>query len=119
VVQALVIWLGERHDGGERLSVAPRWRIEENRWSACRHGVDGAMADLQTGATRATRACLEELLETLETFAARVDALRPFEQARAMVETNGAIAQRRIAAAEGQHGLARWLCGRFLAPLPG
>ncbi len=24
----------------------PTWRIEENRWSACRHGLDGAMADL-------------------------------------------------------------------------
>jgi carboxylate-amine ligase len=119
VVQTLVMWLGERHDDGERLSVAPRWRIEENRWSACRYGVEGAMADLRTGATRTTRAWLGELLDALEPFAARVDALSAFEHAYGMVETNGAITQRRIAAADGQRGLARWLCERFLAPLPG
>ena len=31
----------------------PDWRIEENRWSAARHGVEGEMADLETGERRA------------------------------------------------------------------
>src|SRR5688572_20178703 len=37
---ALVAWLSERHDAGEPLPVATTWRIEENRWSAARHGTD-------------------------------------------------------------------------------
>ena len=119
VVQALVIWLGERHDGGERLDVAPRWKIEENRWSACRYGAEGSMADLETGATRPTRALLEELLEALAPFAERVGARSAVAHAYVMVQTGGAVMQRRVAAAEGQRGLARWLCERFLAPLAG
>jgi carboxylate-amine ligase len=41
VVHALVAWLAERHEAGEALAPAPTWRIGENRWSACRHGLDG------------------------------------------------------------------------------
>jgi glutamate---cysteine ligase / carboxylate-amine ligase len=40
---------------------APGWRIAENRWSAIRHGIEGEMRDLRTGAVRSTRAALEEL----------------------------------------------------------
>ena len=52
--QALVAWLGERHDAGETLAVAPTWRISENRWSAARDGVQGTLADLETGERRPT-----------------------------------------------------------------
>ncbi|HEY8584082.1 MAG TPA: YbdK family carboxylate-amine ligase, partial [Capillimicrobium sp.] len=49
VAQALVLRLAERFDAGEALPVHETWRIEENRWSACRHGVEGALQDLDTG----------------------------------------------------------------------
>ena len=49
LVHALVAWLAERHDAGEPLATADTWRIEENRWSAARWGMDGALADLRTG----------------------------------------------------------------------
>src|SRR5207302_2169626 len=52
VAQTLVAWLGARHDAGEELTVDPAWRIEENRWSACRAGIEGEMADLQSGRRR-------------------------------------------------------------------
>ncbi len=55
VIQALVVWLA----GSEAPAGAvPTWRIEENRWSACRHGVEGSMADLETGAVKSTREAL-------------------------------------------------------------
>jgi len=115
VSQALVAWLGARHDAGERLPVAPRWRIEENRWSACRHGVEGAMADLQTGEPRPTRAHLHELLHTLQPVAQRLGSAPALERGRAMVEVNGAIAQRQAAGAQGARKATRWLTERFLA----
>lgn len=45
LVHCLVAWLAERHDGGERLEVAARWEIEEDRWLAARHGVAGPLAE--------------------------------------------------------------------------
>ena len=45
-VHALVKRLAERHDAGERLPVAEAWRIDQNRWSACRHGLEGELLDL-------------------------------------------------------------------------
>jgi carboxylate-amine ligase len=119
VIQALVVWQAERHDAGEPALEAPTWRIEENRWSACRHGVEGAMADLQTGAVRSTRACLEELLDTLAPSAKRLGSGAPLGQAAQLVEVNGAIRQRQIMQEEGAQAVARWLVDGFLAPWVG
>jgi carboxylate-amine ligase len=49
VVVALVRRLAERHDAGEALPVAESWRIDHNRWAACRHGIDAVMTDPVTG----------------------------------------------------------------------
>ena len=61
------------------------WRIDENRWSAMRDGVDGTLADLQTGERKSTR----ELL--------RVEALADGlgSRHRRLIEANGAIRTRR------------------------
>jgi carboxylate-amine ligase len=114
VAQSLTAWLGERHGSGEQLQVAPSWRIDENRWSACRHGVEGLMADLDTGESRPTVACLEELLETLEPWAERLGCGAQLRDARRLIERNGAIAQRAVAADSGIEAVAPWLASRFL-----
>jgi carboxylate-amine ligase len=98
VVHALVTRLAERHDGGERLPVAESWRIDQNRWSACRHGLDGEMADLETGERRPTRERVAALLDELGV---------------AMPPGDGAARQRRIAAERGLHGLVAWLADGF------
>lgn len=116
VAQALVAWLGERYDEGEQLTPAPTWRIEQNRWSACRYGVEGTLADLDTGAVRPTRERLRELLDILEPVARRLHARAELDRARALVEANGAIAQREVAARSGLPSLAGWLASQFLEP---
>lgn len=117
VAQALVAWLGARHDGGERLPVATSWQIDENRWSACRYGVEGKMIELATAVRRPTRDVLGELLDVLAPVAAGLDSTGQLERAREMVRVNGAIAQRRVAVEEGTHGLMRWLTDRFVGPI--
>lgn len=119
VVQALVAWLGARHDSGERLDFFPSWAIEENRWSACRHGVEGQMANLRTGEVRPTRQRLNELLDELEPMARELGSTGHMARARQLVECNGAMAQRRVAGAGGMPELGRWLGKRFLDPLAG
>ena len=51
------------HDLVQRLADRPEpihesWRIDQNRWSACRHGLEGEMTDLVTGERRPTRELL-------------------------------------------------------------
>ncbi|HLL85696.1 MAG TPA: YbdK family carboxylate-amine ligase [Thermoleophilaceae bacterium] len=112
-VHALVGWLHERHAAGERLPVPETWRIEENGWSACRHGVEGTLADLDTGRRVPTRERLHELLYPLEPVAVRLGCAPELREARRLVEENGALGQRRVAADGGPHEVARWLCRRF------
>ena len=116
VAQALLAWLGERYDQGEPLDAAATWRIEQNRWSACRHGVEGEMADLRSGAVRPTRDWLRELLDALAPVARRLQAPAELHRARELVKVNGAIAQREVARRSGIRSVAGWLASQFLAP---
>jgi carboxylate-amine ligase len=115
LAHALVSWLAERHEAGERLGQDPTWRIEENRWSACRDGVEGTLADLRTGRRASTRERLHELLDALEPTAGRLGCAAELERARALVEENGAIRLRAVEAQSGVRGVAAWLAERFLA----
>jgi carboxylate-amine ligase len=119
VAQALTAWLAERHDSGERLPVAASWRIEENRWSACRHGIEGTMADLGTGRPRSTRDGLGELIGTLAPVADRLGAGDSLGGAVKLSRCNGALVQRQVAADGGAIAVARSLAERFLEPWPG
>jgi carboxylate-amine ligase len=115
VVHALVARLAERHDAGEELPVDATWRIAENRWAACRHGLDAGLADLRTGEVRPARERLEALLGELDPVAARLGCADELRGARALVESNGALRQRAVAAERGLPGLVEWLAAEFLA----
>jgi len=111
---SLVGWLAARHESGERLPGIPSWRIDENRWSACRSGVEGSFADLESGERRPTRERLHELLEQLEPAAGELGCSEQLGVARQLVERNGAVAQREVAGRDGGRGLAGWLADKFL-----
>jgi carboxylate-amine ligase len=113
-IHSLVSWLGDRAEAGEKLPVHERWRIEQNRWSANRYGVEGALADLATGERRPTRERLAALIDELGETAAAIGAADEMEIARDLVERNGAIRQREAAAGGTAEQLATHLAGRFL-----
>jgi carboxylate-amine ligase len=120
VVHALVIDLAERHDAGDETvsatAAAPTWRIGENRWSACRHGVQGRWVDVRTGASRPMREHLHALLDGLAPAAASVGCAEELDAARDMIERPRAeLARDAAAAAGGPAGPARALADCFLA----
>ncbi|MCW3013669.1 MAG: glutamate--cysteine ligase [Solirubrobacterales bacterium] len=117
VVQALMAWLAERHDRGERLPVAADVRIAENRWRALRHGLDGTLVDLVTGEPQGTRQSIADTLDALRDVAWRLGSAAQLAHARALLRCNGAQSQRAIAAERGLHGLVGWLADRFDEPL--
>ena len=112
---ALVAWLGERHDAGERLPAFPRWMIEENRWSAARDGIDGTLADLETGEREPTRARLIRLLDAVAGAAERAGEAPGMSGARQLVEANGASRQRSAGDRGGARAVAAALADGFLA----
>jgi carboxylate-amine ligase len=89
------------------------WRIEENRWVAARHGLDGTFAELFSGEPIAVRERLHALLDEIEPYADALGAAGEFVFARSMVDANGA-ARTRAAAAGDPLRAARWLSDRFL-----
>ena len=113
LAHALVASLADRHERGEPLPRHPAWRIEENRWSACRDGVRGTLADLETGEQRPTRRRLQELIDELEPYAAELGCAAELRHARELAECNGAMRQREVAAERGIDGVAAWLAERF------
>jgi carboxylate-amine ligase len=114
-VQALVATLADRFDAGERLDSAPTWRIQENRWSALRHGVEGTLADLTSGERRETRERLHELVEQVTPAARRLGSEELLSHTRNSIDANGALRQRQAAATLGVQGLAQWMTDRFVA----
>ena len=119
LIQALVVWLARRHEGGEQLSVADSWRLEQNRWSACRDGIEGVMIDPHTGRRTSTRECLEALIDDVAEIAVKLGGAAGLDRARAMIRANGATAQRLAGADGGATAAARQLADRFLDPWPG
>lgn len=115
LAQALVVWLAVAHDAGEPLPEAPTWRIEENRFSALRHGLDGRLASLGSGRAHPTRDRLIELIEAVGPVADALGSGELLRFTRAAVERNGAIIQREVFAASGAAAVAEHLADEFLS----
>lgn len=114
-VQALVATLADRFDDGDLLDPVPTWRIQENRWSALRYGVEGTLADLRSGVRRPTRDRLHELVEWVTPAARRLGSIRLLQNTLQSIEVNGALRQREAADSVGIGGLIQWTADRFLA----
>jgi glutamate---cysteine ligase / carboxylate-amine ligase len=118
VVHALAKTLAE-DETQEPKPPAATWRIQENRWHALRRGLDGALADLQTGEPQPTKGRLNELLDTIEPAGEQLGASTQLACARSLVERNGALKQREQHAEHGIRGLTEWLVRVFAEPPSG
>lgn len=115
VVHALVARLAERHDADDLPPPAPDWRIGENRWSACRHGVGGTMADLREPRSTPTAHVLRNLLAELAPVARRLGCAQQLADAARLLGDPPSRRQRLQAREAGHDGLVRWLAGQFTA----
>lgn len=109
----LIAWLLARIEGGDRLAPTPGWRIAENRWWALRDGVEGELADLETGERQPTRERLQGLVRSLEPYAERLGCADELAGAGELIAINGAIRQRAAARELGLRGLVGSLEDRF------
>jgi carboxylate-amine ligase len=70
LIQAMVKELGEHFDAGKRLSRYPHEMIDENKWLAARHGLDGNLVDLPK----------KERVQTAQLARRVLDRVRPHAQ---------------------------------------
>jgi carboxylate-amine ligase len=110
-VHALVVTLAARHDAEDLPEPAETWRIAENRWSACRHGVAGTWIDPRSGATIPMAEHLHALLDELRPVAEALGCATELAAARSRVEDP----PHERARAAGPRALAKSLVERFLA----
>src|SRR5436309_2685306 len=65
LVQALVRELAEHYEAGKRLSRYPFEMLDENKWLAARHGLDGELVDLPRYERVSTRALARRLIDRM------------------------------------------------------
>jgi glutamate---cysteine ligase / carboxylate-amine ligase len=111
VVHALTAHLAARHDVGDLPPPVETWRIEENRWWACRDGVEGSLADLATGERRSTNDTLHRLIDDLAPVADELGCAAELQQAHALADTNGAMRQR---VSGDARNAAAWLADAYI-----
>jgi glutamate---cysteine ligase / carboxylate-amine ligase len=112
---ALVAWLAARHDAGDLPGPAPTWRIEENRWAACRHGLDGVFTDVWTGRRTPARERVGQRLDALAQTADELRCADELGEARRLLAANGAERRRRAAGGDAE-AAARSLVCAFAPP---
>jgi carboxylate-amine ligase len=65
LVQAMVKELAEHFDAGEQLSSYPYEMLDENKWLAARHGLEGELVDLPSSDRVTTRALARRLIDRM------------------------------------------------------
>ncbi|MGK2939944.1 MAG: carboxylate-amine ligase [Solirubrobacteraceae bacterium] len=114
LVHALVATLSARLETEGSLPVAPTWRIEQNRWAACRDGLGATFADVYTGERTPVADRLRGLVADVTPAAERLGCARALGGVLDLLDTGGGAAwQRSQAAATGIGELPARLADRF------
>jgi len=70
--QSLVVWLGERYNGGHELPRHQAWTIRENKWRAGRYGLEAEIIRNEEGDLISIRRSIDDLVEELSPVADRL-----------------------------------------------
>jgi carboxylate-amine ligase len=104
LVQAMVRELCERFDERSALGDYPWQMLDENKWLAARHGLDGELVDLPSSERVATKALARRLLERLREHAEDLGSTAELEGIADLLE-RGNGAARQMVVYEANHDL--------------
>jgi carboxylate-amine ligase len=94
LIQAMVHELAEHFDAGTQLAQYPWQMLDENKWLAARHGLDGEIVDLPSSEKVGTKALTRRLLDRLTPHAEQLGADGALDGIRDLLERgNGAARQ--------------------------
>jgi glutamate---cysteine ligase / carboxylate-amine ligase len=104
LVQAMVKELAEHFDAGGRLGVYPWQMLDENKWLAARHGLEGELVDLPSSERVATKALAQRLVDRLREHAQDLGSAAELEAIEDLL-ARGNGAQRQMVVYEANHDL--------------
>jgi glutamate---cysteine ligase / carboxylate-amine ligase len=94
LVQALVKELAEHYEAGSQLSRYPFEMLDENKWLAARHGLEGELVDLPNFEQVATRTLAQRLLDRMREHAQDLGSAAALDAVEDLLEHgNGAARQ--------------------------
>lgn len=117
LIQAMVKELAEHFEAGKALDHYPHEMLDENRWLAARHGLDGELVDLPSSERIATKALARRLLDRLEGHAEDLGSHRELEGVRDLLE-HGNGAARQLVVYEANHDLTEVVSEIVAATVP-
>src|SRR6478672_10687211 len=104
LVQAMVKELCEHYDAGGALADYPWQMLDENKWLAARHGLDGDLVDLPSSERVATKALARRLNDRLREHAQDLGSAAELEAIDDLLR-RGNGAQRQVVVYEANHDL--------------
>jgi glutamate---cysteine ligase / carboxylate-amine ligase len=104
LVQAMVKELAEHHDAGKSLSRYPYEMLDENKWLAARHGLDGELIDLPGTERVAAAELTRRVMERLRPHAEELGSAEDFDRLEDILD-NGTGAARQALVYEANHDL--------------
>jgi carboxylate-amine ligase len=97
LIQAMVKELSEHYEAGKRLADYPYEMLDENKWLASRHGLEGDLVDLPERRTVPAKELAKRLLDRLHAHAQDLGGADALEGIRDLIERgNGAYRQRKV-----------------------
>jgi carboxylate-amine ligase len=104
LVQGLVKELCEHYDAGKKLSRYPFEMLDENKWLAARHGLEGELVDLPGSDRVATRELAQRLLDRVRPHCEELRSAAELEHVEDLL-ARGNGAARQVVVYEANHDL--------------
>ena len=117
LVQAMVKELSEHYEAGSELADYPWQMLDENKWLAARHGLDGELVDLPSSERVATKALARRLLDRLREHAQDLGSAAELEAIEDLL-ARGNGAQRQLVVYEANHDLREVMAEIVAATAP-
>jgi glutamate---cysteine ligase / carboxylate-amine ligase len=104
LIQAMVKELADHYDAGETLSRYPYEMLDENKWLAARHGLEGELVDLPASDRVAARELARRLMDRLRPHAEELGSTAEFDGLEDIL-ANGTGSTRQEVIYEANHDL--------------
>jgi glutamate---cysteine ligase / carboxylate-amine ligase len=104
LIQAMARELAEHYEAGKRLSPYPFEMLDENKWLAARHGLEGELVDLPSSDRVPTRALARRLIDRMREHCEDLGSLSELEAVEDLL-ARGNGAARQVVVYEANHDL--------------
>jgi len=104
LVQAMVKEVAEHFDAGKRLSNYPYEMLDENKWGAARHGLDGDLVDLPRTTRVATKSIVRRVLDRVREHAEDLGSIDDLAAVEDLLE-RGNGGSRQVVVYQANHDL--------------